>query len=883
MNRNITNEKLSSSSDNHDMIVSSHRSSSRISSKEVPSARHQSSVRGGITKKNVSQGPRRSSKGTPKPRRKQKENGTDLHFEMEYSNNEDIDNLNASENHEDEEQNVLNISSASADTIIVGNSNNKKNLQKQPIEYFTFVTGSNKVKCSTCFRDYKYNQFSDSNLRSHLGFMHGLYSYLYPSQVKQRENHEKKDSILPHLKKELDTAAIECIVIDGLPFGTFRRPGMQRFLNTIKSGYRGPTRQTVRKHLDTMYQERRSSLKEKFKTIPFISLTTDLWMNSRRNHFLVITAHYYDENYQTFSNVISFRSFRGRHLASRLKKFILNEIKKLNIESKIFSITTDNGSDIKSATSSSEFGIRFSCDAHNINRTISTGLNLWEKPALKNKNGETIIVPPISSSSTTTTIEITASSSSTSNEDINNSDDELEKSRLVDMGVIVDEWVDYDENYLNDEDDGDADHVPTLADDDESDSYSDSSDDDDNNPTLTQAEQDHRIQEEKENQEIKQLLLNPDELKKRISYLLKKVRKLIKMINKSSLLTTFVRAEIKRRQIDLDININSTNEKKIKVNDLVNDFYIRWNSTFIMLARFSAAEQLVNDITYSPPSHIGLTVKQITKLRSLQNNHLQWKLIKSLADVLAPFYFATKCLSGRQYPTLSLSYWTTNFLFLHLTNEKLSSPLENGLKKLLFDKLTFYFKTNATYEQQCAKLIAAYLDPFTLQDLSLEETNEAESIIMRSTKDTSYAKKSTTTIASQYNQSQSVSSASSSSTDTLQQSKLSTINRFRMLCRSSSSDADTAPKPKPKPKAFTLKQEFSYHISSSTSCEDFQTYWNENKNRLPILSSYARRYNCVPTTSTASESAFSVAGYIDRKQRASLSTTTLRYLMLLKP
>ena len=193
---------------------------------------------------------------------------------------------------------------------------------------------------------------------------------------------KKKPAILPHLKKELDAAAVECIVKDGLSFGIFRRPGIQHFLNKIKSGYRGPSRQTVRKHLDKMYQEKRSALKEKFKTIPFISLTTDPWMNSRRHHFLVITAHYYDENHQLFSNVISLRCFRGRHLSIRLTKFIIHEIKKLDIESKIFSITTDNDADIKCATSSSEFGIRFSCDAHNINKTISTGLDLWKK---KNK------------------------------------------------------------------------------------------------------------------------------------------------------------------------------------------------------------------------------------------------------------------------------------------------------------------------------------------------------------------------------------------------------------------------------------------------------------------------------------------------------------------
>jgi hypothetical protein len=65
-------------------------------------------------------------------------------------------------------------------------------------------------------------------------------------------------------------------------------------------------------------------------------------------------------------------------------------------------------------------------------------------------------------------------------------------------------------------------------------------------------------------------------------------------------------------------------------------------------------------------------------------------------------------------------------------------------------------------------------------------------------------------------------------------------------------------------------------ISISKSLKDFQNYWNEKQSILPILSSYARRYNCIPTTSVTSELAFSVASYIERKQSASLSITTLR-------
>ncbi len=169
--------------------------------------------------------------------------------------------------------------------------------------------------------------------------------------------------------------------------------------------------------------------------------------------------------------------------------------------------------------------------------------------------------------------------------------------------------------------------------------------------------------------------------------------------------------------------------------------------------------------------------------------------------------------------------------------------------------------------------------------MSLEETNEAESLITGFVKASSNVKKAastTTTIVLERSQQKQSASSSSSSINSTKQSNLSTINKFRSSCRSTSMDAATAPKPATKAIPLTLKQEFSVYVSTSRSLKDYQTYWNEKKAVLPILSSYARRYNFIPTTSVASESAFSVAGYINRKQRASLAPTTLRYLMLLK-
>ena len=118
-----------------------------------------------------------------------------------------------------------------------------------------------------------------------------------------------------------------------------------------------------------------------FKTVVFIALTLDLWMDSWRTHFLVITAHHYNKQMQYSSIIISFRRFRGRHLSKRLNAFIPREIERLDIEVKVSSITTDSGSDMKAAMSLNQFRTRFLCDAHNVNLTIAYNLSLWKNPA----------------------------------------------------------------------------------------------------------------------------------------------------------------------------------------------------------------------------------------------------------------------------------------------------------------------------------------------------------------------------------------------------------------------------------------------------------------------------------------------------------------------
>ncbi|CAF3159172.1 unnamed protein product, partial [Rotaria sp. Silwood2] len=67
----------------------------------------------------------------------------------------------------------------------------------------------------------------------------------------------------------------------------------------------------------------------------------------------------------------------------KIKKYILYELKQLEIENKICAIVSDNGRDIKKATNDIKPGLRISCIAHNINLVVQNGLGLWEKSTKK--------------------------------------------------------------------------------------------------------------------------------------------------------------------------------------------------------------------------------------------------------------------------------------------------------------------------------------------------------------------------------------------------------------------------------------------------------------------------------------------------------------------
>ncbi|CAF1085387.1 unnamed protein product, partial [Didymodactylos carnosus] len=126
--------------------------------------------------------------------------------------------------------------------------------------------------------------------------------------------------------------------------------------------------------------------------------------------------------------------------------------------------------------------------------------------------------------------------------------------------------------------------------------------------------------------------------------------------------------------------------------------------------------------------------------------------------------------------------------------------------------------------------IAAYLDPFTLEELFVEEIDEAESLITNEAKICGAARQQPTTTTPPPQQ-----QSSSSSITITKRSRVSTINQFKSSChRTPAATQKSAQTQKP----LSIKEEFSLYISTNRSSKDFETYWNEKQNLLPILSSF---------------------------------------------
>ncbi|CAF4032008.1 unnamed protein product, partial [Rotaria sordida] len=668
---------------------------------------------------------------------------------------------------------------------------------------------------------------SVTNLRRHLFIKHNVAAAIYDSQLSQiKQKSTVSNDIpttLPKIRQEqLDKAIVDCIIDDSLPFTTFMKSGMINLLKTFDSRYEPPSRFTIASQVDKIYHKYVVDVKALLKRAPRIAFTADIWKSGARKYYISLTAHLFDKDFEVVPLVLSLRQLTQRHLAINVQSFIMFELdEKFQIMSQQRAgITTDCGSEMVAATSNGLFGPRYSCIAHVWNNVVKNGLCLWSPP------------DPTKFPINEDDVDVNESIQSLGGDEDDLLDDEGQQANQLDN----DETQENDNINLSPLNQIQSTALTVVM----------------LNKKIIESTQDEFLSDDDE-----PVIIQPETrlitivgLFERTFNLLNRCRQLIHDIRNIGVVQTFVSMEIgkKGRGFTLDMEI-------------------RWNTTFQMLDRLLEHQILIDTIVRR--KFDGLTVVQMNRLKLTALTPDDWDVLRALHNVLMGFDVATTLISASHYPTLSDSFWAIIKLRQILTSNKDNTRYTEFLKKSALNYLDIYIQKHLSKEQQEGMLIAAFLDPETHNDLNKNDFTKAMEIVKRKIKEIPTA--ATITIPTTTTSSLSSSSSPSHLVLSKKESAKQLMNRLAGIDTNQSNI-----------RSMSADVELSLFSNAIKMKENFKQFWSTHRHSFSRLVALVHCYCLVPATSVASGSVFSIAGFIARKQRSSLSSRTLRHLLVLK-
>jgi len=181
------------------------------------------------------------------------------------------------------------------------------------------------------------------------------------------------------LRNDLNDKAVDMIIEDGLPFMTFQKKGIRKFLSGgIPAGYKGPCRSLVNKKIRKLVEIKKRQIKALFKNVDDIHITTDMWSSRKATSFIEMGAHWIDDDFNLNHRIILMERFTGRHTGENIARVIKNTTDYYGISDKIVSATTDSGSNVKKSTEILNLKRR-PCLGHNLHLVVCHGTGIWER------------------------------------------------------------------------------------------------------------------------------------------------------------------------------------------------------------------------------------------------------------------------------------------------------------------------------------------------------------------------------------------------------------------------------------------------------------------------------------------------------------------------
>ncbi|KAK1432915.1 hypothetical protein QVD17_09818 [Tagetes erecta] len=182
------------------------------------------------------------------------------------------------------------------------------------------------------------------------------------------------------------------IIKHNYPFSYVEHEATRDLLRFLHPDARPITRNTAKADVIKIYEREKMILKEQLQKVTSkICLTSDLWSSITTDGFMVLTAHYIDENWVLRKKVLNFRVIPPPHGGFLLAEYMINFLADWGIDRKIFTITLDNAkyNDLLVDYLSSHLRLNnvlvcdgefthVRCSAHVLNLIVQAGLKVIE-------------------------------------------------------------------------------------------------------------------------------------------------------------------------------------------------------------------------------------------------------------------------------------------------------------------------------------------------------------------------------------------------------------------------------------------------------------------------------------------------------------------------
>lgn len=176
-------------------------------------------------------------------------------------------------------------------------------------------------------------------------------------------------------QEQITDSLVKCIAKDMLPLSTVDGVGFVEFMNKISPNYEIPSRFTIKRKIQGLYETEKHKVATEIQNIDSIALTTDCWTSKAMESYISVTAHGITKNWKIVNYIITTELMDERHTSIHLKDKLVDIMKEWEIDTKTICIVHDNAVNIKNAVTAMAPNIKSrTCFAHSLQLCVNKSL-----------------------------------------------------------------------------------------------------------------------------------------------------------------------------------------------------------------------------------------------------------------------------------------------------------------------------------------------------------------------------------------------------------------------------------------------------------------------------------------------------------------------------